>query len=66
MHPENKLVVFKLYDMLYPIAGRLRQFVDKGRWTEPDYVYIHRGDGTILQKYKFGFTVLQEITLEDS
>ena len=63
MHHEDKLVIFKLNDMLHPIAGRLRQFVNKGRFTDPDYVYIHRGDGTILQKYTHGFTILKEITL---
>lgn len=62
MHPEDTLVVFTLYDMLHPIAGRIRQFVDQGKWTPPDYVYIHRGDGAIVQKYTFGFTVVKEIT----
>ena len=63
MHPDDQLVLFKLSDMKYPIAGRLREFVDNGRLSEPNYVYIHRGDGAILQKYIFGFTILQKIEL---
>lgn len=63
MSPDDKMVVFKLYDMKYPIAGRLRQFVDKGRFTDSDYVYIHRGDGTILHKYSYGYEILTEIVL---
>jgi hypothetical protein len=66
MHPEDKLVVFKLSDMKYPIAGRLREFENKGRWTDSNYVYIHRGDGTILQKYSYGYEILQEINLTES
>lgn len=65
MHPEDRIVVFKLYDMMHPIAGRLRVFVDKGRWTESEYVYVHRGDGTILHKYTYGFEILKEVDLDD-
>lgn len=64
MHPEDKIVLFKLHDMKYPIAGRLREFINEGRFSNSSYVYIHRGDGKILQKYSFGFTILQEIELE--
>jgi hypothetical protein len=63
MHPKDKLVVFKLNDMQHPIAGRLREFINEGRFSKSNYVYIHRGDGQILQKYSFGFTILQEIEL---
>lgn len=63
MHPDDPLVVFKLSDMLHPIAGRYRRFIDEGRWTKNDYVYIHRGDGTILHKYLYGFEILAVVEL---
>lgn len=58
MHKDDPIVVIKLYDFKEPVAGRFRQFEDKGRWTKPIYVYIHRADGTILQKYTYGFEIL--------
>ncbi len=63
MDSGDKLVVFKLSDMKEPIAGRYREFKDEGRFTNADYVYIHRGDGLILQKYSFGFEIIKEIEL---
>ncbi len=63
MHPEDPMVVFKLSDMKEPIAGRYRRFIDEGRWTKPDMVYIHRGDGTILHKYNYGFDILKIIEI---
>lgn len=65
MHPDDELVVFKLYDMMHPIAGRLRRF-EEGRFEKSEYCYVHRGDGTILHKYSFGFEVLQSIELVKS
>jgi hypothetical protein len=63
MHPDDALVVFKLSDMLHPIAGRHRAFVDNGRFSKADYVYVHRGDGTILHKYSYGFEIIKKIIL---
>ncbi|ELP5903013.1 hypothetical protein QTV49_005070 [Vibrio vulnificus] len=63
MNPDDAMVIFKLSDMKHPIAGRYRKFEKEGRFTKPDYVYIHRGDGQILQKYKHGFTILSEIEI---
>lgn len=65
MHEADDLIVFKLSDMKHPIAGRLRRFKNKGRWTQADYAYIHRGDGKILAKYSFGFAVLKTIDLNN-
>jgi hypothetical protein len=64
MSPLDDIVVFKLCDMLHPIAGRVRHFIDKGRFSNSSYVYIHRGDGTILQKYTFGYKILQTIEVK--
>ncbi|HHJ3076618.1 TPA: hypothetical protein ACPVZG_000408 [Vibrio parahaemolyticus] len=61
MSPDDAMVIFKLSDMKHPIAGRYRKFEKNGRFTHPDYVYIHRGDGLILQKYLHGFTILSEV-----
>lgn len=61
MHPEDALIVFKLSDMKYPVAGRFRHFYNRGKFTEPSYVYVHRADGLILHKYSFGFKVLHLI-----
>lgn len=61
MSPDDAMVIFKLSDMKHPIAGRYRKFEKNGRFTHPDYVYIHRGDGLILQKYLHGFTILYEV-----
>ena len=53
INPEDKMVIFKLNDMIYPTAGRLNE--------KEKYVYIHRADGVILAKYSFGFRVLKII-----
>lgn len=53
MNPDDKIVVFKLNDMLYPIAGRITK--------DNKCVYIHRADGLILTQYTFGFRILKVI-----
>jgi hypothetical protein len=53
MNPDDKFVIFKLYDMKYPIAGRVT--------NDNKYVYVHRADGLILAKYTFGFQILKTI-----
>lgn len=53
MNPDDKIVVFKLNDMMYPIAGRITK--------DNKCVYIHREDGLILTQYTFGFRILKII-----
>jgi len=53
MNPDDKIVVFKLNDMMYPIAGRITK--------DNKCVYIHRADGLILTQYTFGFRILKII-----
>lgn len=63
MHPLDRIVVIKLYDFLHPVPCRLRLFVNEGRFTKPAYAYVHGADGAILQRYTYGYDILEEVNL---